>query len=281
MGGLPCPPSPLVPSSPRGGRVSPTLRPFPHGRSPPGPPPGSRYGDLPQVPGMGTSPQVPGMGTSPQVPAWRPTLGSPRPPNAEALVTGNEIGAPCPISVLAAGGFRVCALAACPGARSRCASPSRSRPWGPLARLRRACGTSVASGFHARGFAAPMAPDVPALVAPSAATPEVAEQRRAARVVGGRARAFRQASGPVSYASDTNGVLSATPATPIGAVGGVGDRILGGSAVGGRRPGDTDGTGPATGRGIGPGDEPRDRAGDEPRAVAWGGCDWGWAADLG
>ncbi len=50
---------------------------------------------------------------------------------AEALVTGDEIGAPRPISVLGAGGFRVCALAGLPvlGAgqarlvRSRLAAP--------------------------------------------------------------------------------------------------------------------------------------------------------------
>ena len=70
-------------------------------------------GTSPQVPAMGTSPQVPAMGTSPQVPTWRPTPRVPPAPRAEALVTGDEIGAPCPISVLAAGGFRVCALAAC------------------------------------------------------------------------------------------------------------------------------------------------------------------------
>ena len=34
--------------------------------------------------------------------------------HAEALVTGDEIGAPRPISVPGAGGFRVCALAAPP-----------------------------------------------------------------------------------------------------------------------------------------------------------------------
>ena len=88
-------------------------------------------------------------------------LGSPRPPNAEALVTGGEIGAPCPISVLAAGGFRVCAFSrwACSGRSGQAASlvafpwsrfplcvlwsrslVARNWPCGPPGRIERACG---------------------------------------------------------------------------------------------------------------------------------------------
>ena len=79
MRGLPRPSFPLVPFLPRWGP------PFPHPAAiPPWPlphrdlPPGARSGDLPQVP------------------AWWPTLRVPPAARAEALVTGDAIGAPLP-----------------------------------------------------------------------------------------------------------------------------------------------------------------------------------------
>jgi hypothetical protein len=62
---------------------------------------------------MGTFPQVPGMVAGP--------FGSPSASRAEALVTGDEIGAPRPISVLGAGGFRVGAFP--------CSAPFPRRIW--------------------------------------------------------------------------------------------------------------------------------------------------------
>jgi hypothetical protein len=99
MGGAPQPPIPWPPP-PRAGAALPPPRPFPLAAPPGGPPSRS--------PGHGR----------PHGRAWgrTPPPGSPG-PRAEALVTGDEIGAPRPISVLAAGGFRVCrcGLGRCPG----------------------------------------------------------------------------------------------------------------------------------------------------------------------
>jgi hypothetical protein len=223
MGGLPRPPSPWSPSSQcRGPRSThpPAIPPwpFPHRGLPPGP----RYGDLPQVP------------------AWRPTLWVPPAPHAEALVTGDVIGAPRPISVLAAGGFRVCAWTARPGVDADALPRRAVGPWGLLAHPRRAA-WPLWSRWPLRFSVTAMAVAasvVAGLVASRALGLRRAHSRgwrrcnawgcRATARRGGRTGsghvAFRQASGPVSYASDRTASLSPTPSTwPIG-VNGVGDR---------------------------------------------------------
>ena len=74
MGGFPCPPFPPVPSSPRGGRVSPGHSPM--AVPPRGPPPRSLVsGPSPRSPVWGPPPG-PRMGPPPG-PAWRPTLSGP------------------------------------------------------------------------------------------------------------------------------------------------------------------------------------------------------------
>jgi hypothetical protein len=72
MGGLPRPPSTLAPSSPRGAAPYQSPRPFPHGRSAPGPPPRSLVWGPPPGPLRGDLPPGPRMVADP--------LGPPRPP---------------------------------------------------------------------------------------------------------------------------------------------------------------------------------------------------------
>ena len=150
MGGLPLPPIPLGPLLPAWGPR------FTHPAAiPPWPLP------------TGTSPRSPVMGTSPRSPVWGPPpgprhggrpSGPPGPPSLKPSSPVTKSEPPCPISVLAAGGFRVCALAACPGVRSRLRFPVAQSALGPIRRPKAGLRAAVASGLQARGFAAPRAP---------------------------------------------------------------------------------------------------------------------------